>query len=91
MERHTRDNNTMKTLILSTLLTLLLFIPTASAQVMPEQRNNNGQTIFRVVNNTNYYTNCFYRDQANYFTFSVSPRSSSMWYPVFGQYQWGCK
>jgi hypothetical protein len=82
----------MKTLILTTLLTLLLFIPTASAQVIPEQRyNNNGQTIFRVVNNTNRYANCFYQDQANYFTFSINPYSTSMWYPVFGQYRWGCK
>ena len=82
----------MKTLILTILLTLLLFIPTASAQVRPEEQyTNNGQTVFRIINNTNRYTNCFYRDGVNYFTFSVNPYSTSRWYPVFGRYQWGCQ
>lgn len=73
------------------LLALLLLIsPAAMGQVPQTNMNSNGQMIFRIANPTHYYMSCFYRDQYNYFTFSVAPRSYSMWYPVYGQYQWGC-
>lgn len=76
----------------SVLLTLLiLFSPVVSAQVMSDTTlNNNGQTLFRVMNRTPVYINCLYKDDYNYFTFAVPPFSYSMWYPVYGQYIWRC-
>lgn len=82
----------MKKLSILLLTLFLSLIPVAvHGQVFPQTSyNNQGQLFFRVFNNTGYYYSCFYRDPYNYFTFSLAPGSYSMWYPVYGQYQWHC-
>ena len=74
------------------LLTLVLVCSAASAQIIPEQANNNqGQSFFRLYNNTPYYISCYYKDNYNYITFTIAPRNTSFWYPVYGFYIWECQ
>jgi hypothetical protein len=71
---------------------LLLFSSTASAAVVEQvTRNNSGQPVIRILNQTPYYMNCYYRDQYNYYTFTLAPWTSSMWFMIYGQYQWQCR
>jgi len=76
------------------LLVVALFVSSvAFAQaIIPQQANNNfGQPFVRLYNNTPSYVSCVIRDQFNYYTFSISPHTYSMWYPVHGAYRWQCK
>ncbi len=76
----------------SLLLALLLVCTAAVAQIVPQQaQNNEGQSFFRLHNNTSAYTSCYYRDTYNYVTFTITPFSTSLWYPVYGYYEWGCR
>ena len=76
----------------SLLLALLLVCTAAVAQVQQQQaQNNQGQSFLRLHNNSSYWTNCYYRDQFNYVTFNIAPYSTSLWYPVYGQYEWRCR
>jgi len=80
----------LKNIILALLLAIVVFIP-ASAQVSSQQAVNSiGQPFIRIYNMTPRYVSCYYRDQFNYFTFVISPNSYSMWYPIYGQYEWRC-
>jgi hypothetical protein len=82
----------MKKIAYIFLTIMLVLLPVmANAQLVPQTTyNNQGQLFFRVINNTQYYYSCFYRDAYNYFTFSLAPGYTSMWYPVYGQYEWRC-
>jgi len=74
------------------LLTILLLVTSVvSAQVVPQTaQNNNGQPFIRLYNNTAVYTSCYYKDNFSYYTFVLAPQQVSMWYPVYGYYQWQC-
>ena len=75
----------------SLLLALLLVCSVAVAQIVPQQADNDqGNSFFRLHNNTPYYISCYYRDSYNFITFSIAPRSTSLWYPVYGFYIWEC-
>ena len=77
----------------SLLLALVLVCSTALAQIqiIPQQADNDqGQSFFRLHNNTSYYISCYYRDSYNYITFTIAPRSISLWYPIYGFYIWEC-
>jgi len=79
----------MKKLFLILILMLISF--SVDAQVQEQMsRNNVGQPIIRFFNNFNRPVSCYYRDQYNYFTFVIHPRSYSFWYPVYGYYKWNC-
>ncbi len=77
----------------SLLLVLLLVCSAAFAQqIVPQQADNNqGQSFFRLHNNTPYYISCYYRDTYNYITFTIGPNNTSLWYPVYGFYVWECR
>ena len=76
----------------SLLFALLLVCSTAVAQVVQQQAvNDQGQSFFRLHNNTSNYISCYYRDTYNYITFTVAPRAISLWYPVYGYYEWECR
>ena len=79
----------MKTILL--VMLLLFSTPVLSQAVEQTMMGNTGRALFRVANNTPFFINCFYRDDANYFTFSLAPHTYSMWYPIFGRYQWRCQ
>lgn len=71
---------------------LLLVSSVVAAEIIPEQAvSQNGIPLFRLYNNTPYWTSCYYRDQYNYFTFSIAPYSYSMWYPSYGYFEWECR
>jgi len=73
------------------LLVLLLVCSSAFAQLIPQEATNNqGQPFLRLNNNTGYYLSCYIKDNYNYFTFTISPYTSSLWYPVYGVYVWEC-
>ena len=76
----------------SLFLALLLLISSAVfAQVVQETAMNNaGQPFIRLHNNTPSWASCYYRDTYNYFTFVIAPQTYSMWYPVYGYYEWQC-
>ena len=75
------------------LVLLLMIAPIASAQQVTQQvaQNNMGQPFLRLYNPSPMYVSCFYRDQYNYYTFTISPHSVSTWYPVYGYFQWACQ
>ena len=75
------------------LVLLLMIAPIASAQQVTQQvaQNNMGQPFLRLYNPFPMYVSCFYRDQYNYYTFTVAPNSVSSWYPVYGYFQWACQ
>ncbi len=77
----------------SLFLTLLLLVSAASfAQVIQETATNDvGQPFIRMYNNTPSWASCYYRDNYNYFTFVIAPQTYSMWYPVYGYYEWQCQ
>ena len=74
-------------------LTLLLLISSvASAQVVEQLANNDvGQPFIRLVNNSNTYASCYYRDTYNYFTFNIAPNTFTAWQPIYGIYVWECQ
>ena len=78
------------------LLTILLTISGSSVgqvvAVTPEEAvSPNGQLIVRFTNHSQYFVSCWYRDQYNYYTFSIPPGRITNWHPVFGLYQWQCR
>lgn len=75
------------------LLVLLLLISAAvKGAVFEEYAYNADNMVFiRLLNTDVYPVSCYYRDQYNFITFIVGPRSYSMWYPVYGSYVWQCK
>jgi len=76
----------------SLFLALLLVCSVAVAQIVPQQASNDqGQSFLRIHNNTPYYISCYYRDSYNYITFTISPNTTSLWYPVYGYYIWECQ
>lgn len=82
----------MKTLLVSITLIISLFWSTVTLSQVYENKtiNNQGLTIIQIVNNGNYPVTCFYRDNINFITFILNPRTVSQWIPVYGYYQWGC-
>jgi len=73
------------------LVLLLMFATVADAQVGPQMgQNAYGQPIVRITNTLPRPVSCFIRDQYNYYTFVVPPRSVSLWYPIYGPWQWSC-
>ncbi len=74
------------------LLTLLLISTAAFAQITPQTATNDqGAPFLRLFNNTSVYTSCYLRDEYNYFTFVIAPQTFSLWYPVYGYYEWQCR
>lgn len=75
------------------LFLLLMLIPSiADAQVTPQfTRAQNGMPLVRFVNTGPKWLSCYYRDQVNYYTFTLGPRQMSFWYPIYGQYSWQCR
>ena len=75
------------------LLTIaLLLISTAAFAVYEETAyNDNGYLFIRLINNTNSWASCYYRDDYNYYTFSIAPQTITQWQPVYGYYQWECR
>jgi len=70
---------------------MLLYSSVAFAQIQEQHSvNNAGQTFIRLYNALPRPVSCYYRDNVNYFTFVIPPRSVSMWYPTYGPYQWQC-
>ena len=81
---------------MKTLLLALLLISSASfAQVVaiiPETAlNDTGAPFLRLHNNTFSYVSCYYKDEYNFFTFVLAPQTASLWYPVYGYYEWRCE
>lgn len=73
------------------LLALMFAAVVASAQVaVQEDITSTGQHVVRFHNNTNHFVSCVYKDKYNYYTFNLAPQRVSMWYPVYGKYQWRC-
>ena len=77
------------------LLTLLLFVSgIASSQQPPvyEQiASNNQGTFIRIHNTLSRYVSCYYRDNYNYYTFTIAPHSTTVWQPIYGVYVWQCQ
>jgi hypothetical protein len=73
-------------------LFVVLFSSATEADVYAQTTNTpTGQFVFRVVNETPYYISCYYRDNYNYYTFSLAPYNASLWYPIYGSYVWRCE
>jgi len=71
---------------------LLLMSSFAMADIIPEQTvSQSGVPLFRLFNDTDYHVACYYRDNLNYFTFTIAPYSYSMWYPSYGYFEWECR
>jgi len=74
------------------LVLLLLVSSVASAQVTEQKANNNvGQQFIRLINNSNRYASCYYRDGWNYLTFTIAPNTITAWQPIYGAYVWECR
>lgn len=74
------------------LVLLLLVSSVASALVVEQLTNNNiGQPFIRLVNNSNLYASCYYRDAYNYITFNIAPNTYTAWQPIYGAYVWECR
>ena len=77
------------------LLTLLLISAASFAQIDPivaqTATNDAGMPFLRLHNNTLIYTSCYLRDEYNFFTFVIPPQTVSLWYPVYGYYEWQCQ
>lgn len=76
-------------------LVLLLLVSSVAAtqQLVVEQvaNNGNGQAFIRIINNSNSYASCYYRDAYNYLTFTIAPRTFTAWQPIYGVYVWECR
>ena len=73
------------------MLVLLLLCSAAFAQTVSEEvAYNNGQMFIRIHNTTQTYYSCYYIYEVNYLTFSLAPRTTSGWQPVYGYYEWQC-
>jgi hypothetical protein len=75
-------------------LVLLLLVSSASsaqALVFEQLANNNVGQFIRIINNSNQYASCYYRDAYNYFTFTIAPRTHTAWQPIYGVYIWECR
>ena len=74
------------------LILLLLVSSVASAQVTEQKANNNvGQQFIRLINDSNRYASCYYRDGWNYLTFTIAPNTLTAWQPIYGAYVWECR
>jgi hypothetical protein len=79
----------MKAVLLS--LFLLLFpVAVSQAQNGPYPINHPSGPFVAIVNPTGIPASCFLRDRYNFFTFALYPGYTSMWYPIYGQYEWRC-
>lgn len=80
----------MKKIILA--IALVLMTSFAGAQVVTDvQRNSQGQPFIRFINHNSYPVSCWYQDQFNYITFAINSYSSSMYYPIYGNFRWQCQ
>ena len=74
------------------LVLLLLVSSVASAQVTEQKAYNNiGQQFIRLINDSNRYASCYYRDAYNYLTFTIAPNTLTAWQPIYGIYVWECR
>lgn len=82
----------MKKLIFVCVLLLMSTIAFAQQTVFEETAyNNSGQLFVRLVNQSNQWVSCYYRDQYNYYTFSIAPQTITQWQPIYGAYVWECR
>lgn len=73
------------------LIFVLLISSVAYSQVVEQQtRNKAGQLYIRFVNQTNIYAACYYKDNVNYFTFTLAPGGVTPWHRIYGSYVWEC-
>lgn len=79
----------MRALIVA--LLLMLTPISASATVQQEVATNNfGQPFIRLHNYYPVAVSCYYRDAYNYYTFIIPAQTTTVWQPIYGQYQWRC-
>jgi hypothetical protein len=82
----------MKTLLIAV---FLFFALTASANTPPVYQENaianNGVSVIRLVNTTPYAVSCWLRDEYTFTSFVVPGQRVSLWYPIYGYYEWYCE
>lgn len=82
----------MKKIFLAIALLALSVTAMAQQTVYEETAyNNQNQLFIRLANYSNNWVACWYRDQFNYYTFSIAPQTVTNWSPVYGQYYWECR
>ncbi len=82
----------MKSIIFGIMVFLACFSTAAQTPVYVETAvNGNGVVFARVVNATPYIKSCYISDQVNFTSFIVPANRYSLWYPVYGVYEWYCE
>tara|TARA_B100000929_G_scaffold247489_1_gene206230 strand:- start:8845 stop:9114 length:270 start_codon:yes stop_codon:yes gene_type:complete len=60
--------------------------------VYTEHSTNKAGVVFtRVVNTTPRVITCWIRDEYTYTAFIVPANKTSLWYPIYGKYNWFCE
>lgn len=81
--------------MIKTLLFALLLVFSVSAQSQPygpqTALSPSGFPVVRFYNQTPYIYACWYRDQMNFFVFTLYPNGVTNWQIMYGNFQWSCQ
>ena len=75
------------------LVLLLLCLPMKSTAGMSPETfvNGNGVMLIRLHNLSEYPVHCQLSDEYSFHSFAVMGLGASMWYPVYGRFEWRCE
>ena len=80
--------------LLITLVTLMMVTFSSIAQtpaIFDERVVQNGNMFVRIINSAEYTVGCSLEDEHSFHTFYIHSGNASMWYRVYGKFDWYCE